>query len=124
MIKDKKEYHRNWYKTHPKLKEYHRKRMKELRANDPLFNIRRFFKTNDDIIKTENYELAKADNFNGWDVHHGLEMTINGDFAHNYKELIKLGMYYYRPYFELIFLRHGEHTTLHKNTKKPHGQIP
>ena len=93
--------------------------MKELRSKDPLFNVRRFFKSDADIKKTENYALAKADNFKGWDVHHRLELTLNGEFAHTYKELIRLGMYYYRPYFELIFIRHGEHTTLHKNNKNP-----
>lgn len=121
MIQDYNEYQRNWYRNHPKMKDYHRERMKDLRSKDPLFNVRRFFKSDADISKTENYALAKADNFKGWDVHHRLELTLNGEFAHTYKELIRLDMYYYRPYFELIFIRHGEQTTLHKNNKKPHG---
>lgn len=67
-------------------------------------------------VKIENYELAKADNFKGWDIHHRLELTLDGDFAHSKEDLIRLGMYYNRPYFELIFLRHNEHSKLHKGS--------
>ena len=28
--------------------------------------------------KIENYELAKADNFKGWEIHHRLEITLDG----------------------------------------------
>ena len=28
----------------------------------------------DDLSKIENYELAKADNFKGWHIHHRLEL--------------------------------------------------
>jgi hypothetical protein len=49
MIQDYNEYQRNWYKNHPKMKDYHRERMKELRSKDPLFHVRRFFKSDADI---------------------------------------------------------------------------
>lgn len=61
----------------------------------------------------ENYELAKADNFRGWDIHHRLELTINDEYAHSKDELIRLNMYYDRPYFELIWLPGSVHQTLH-----------
>lgn len=64
--------------------------------------------------KIENYELAKADNFEGWDRHHRLELTINGEFAHSHESLKRLNMYYHRPYFELIFLKQSEHNRLHR----------
>lgn len=64
--------------------------------------------------RIENYELAKADNFKGWDIHHRLELTVNGEYAHSIEELKRMDMYYNRPYFELIFLRHNEHMKLHK----------
>lgn len=67
----------------------------------------------DDISKIENYELAKADNFKDWDIHHRLEFTVNGEFAHSSNSLKRLGMYYNRPYFELIFIRTSEHMRLH-----------
>lgn len=68
--------------------------------------------------KIENYELAKADNFEGWDCHHRLELTINGEFAHTHESLKRLNMYYHRPYFELIFLRQVDHNRLHRNGTK------
>ena len=71
--------------------------------------------------KIENYELAKADDFKGWDIHHRLEThTSDGerrlvDLSH--KELKALGMYYDRPAEELIYLRRIEHTRLHHKGK-------
>lgn len=62
----------------------------------------------------ENYELAKADNFTGWLIHHRLELTINGEFAHTPSNLKRLNMYYNRPPCELIWLRHGEHSRMHR----------
>lgn len=35
----------------------------------------------DNITKIENYELAKADNFKGWEIHHRLELTLDGEHA-------------------------------------------
>lgn len=66
----------------------------------------------------ENYELAKADNFKDWCIHHRLELTLNGEYAHSTEELKRMNMYYNRPYFELIFLTRKEHNKLHKT--KPH----
>jgi len=66
--------------------------------------------------KIENYDLAKADNFEWWDIHHRLELTINGEYAHSKDELIRMDMYYDRPYYELIFLRHDEHAKLHSKS--------
>lgn len=65
----------------------------------------------------ENYDKAKADNFVGWCIHHRLE-THNSDGERRLiditpAELEALGMYYYRPASELIFLRKGEHSKLH-----------
>ena len=67
----------------------------------------------DDISKIENYDKAVADNTHTWHLHHRLELTIDGEFAHSRTDLIRLGMYYHRPYFELIFLTKGEHCRLH-----------
>ena len=70
-----------------------------------------------DYENIENYEKAKADNFEGWDCHHRLE-THNSDGERRTvditkKELIALGMYYNRPASELIFLTVSEHMLLH-----------
>lgn len=66
--------------------------------------------------KIENYELAKADNFKGWEIHHRLELTLDGEHAYTKDDLVKMNMYYNRPHFELIFLTRSEHRRLHHNT--------
>lgn len=68
--------------------------------------------------KIENYDRAKADNFKGWVCHHRLELTLEDEFARTSEELKQLGMYYDRPYFELIFLTTSDHAKLHYSTKE------
>lgn len=75
-------------------------------------------KCKDDIRKIENYDLAIADKKHKWICHHRLELTLDGEFAHTPEELDRMGMYYHRPYFELIFLTPSEHLELHRNTTK------
>ena len=70
----------------------------------------------------ENYEKAAADNFKCWECHHRLE-THNSDGERRLvdisaAELIALEMYYNRPSSELIFMKHGEHSILHKKGKQ------
>lgn len=74
------------------------------------------------IENVENYEKAKADNFEGWDCHHRLE-THTSDGERRLvdiikKELIDLGIYYHRPSEELIFLTTKEHRSLHRKGKQ------
>lgn len=72
----------------------------------------------DDISKIENYEQAMNDKTKTWDCHHRLELTINGEHSHTKDELIRLEMYYDRPYFELIFLKPKDHQALHNKFMK------
>ena len=67
----------------------------------------------DDISKIENYDLAIADKTQIWDLHHRLELTLDGEFALTRDQLKLHDMYYQRPYYELIFLTHTEHRRLH-----------
>ena len=67
----------------------------------------------DDISKIENYNLAIADKTQTWDLHHRLELTLDGEFALTAVQLKMHDMYYNRPYYELIFLTHAEHRRLH-----------
>ena len=67
----------------------------------------------DDISLIENYEQAVNDPTQTWECHHRLELTLDGEFAHSREELKRLGMYYHRPYFELIFLTLEEHSRIH-----------
>lgn len=46
-------------------------------------------------------------------IHHVLELTLDGEQAHTVDELKRLGMYYKRPYFELVFLPTREHSRIH-----------
>ena len=61
----------------------------------------------------ENYELAKKDNFKGWDCHHRLELHPDYSIRFTKESLINLNLYYSRPASELIFLKHNEHAKIH-----------
>lgn len=76
-----------------------------------------------ELERIENYELALADNFEGWVVHHRLELTINGEYAHSEDELRLLGMYLNRPYYELIFMRKSEHRSMHAKLENKNRQL-
>lgn len=104
--KQKREQHREEYNKY--YKEYMRK-----------YNRMFAYCIPEQIEQTENYELAKTDNFNGWHIHHRLE-THNSDGEKrliniSVEELIALEMYYNRPANELIFLTASEHRKLHNN---------
>ena len=60
----------------------------------------------------ENYMAAKAENFQGWDIHHRLEIQPDGTRVSR-QELIDQNLYYGRPASELVFMRHSEHRMLH-----------
>ena len=95
-------------------------RQKERYNNDPEFReaqkayMRELYCRAGELERIENYELAKADNFKGWDIHHRLELTLDGEFALTHEQLKMHDMYYNRPYYELIFLTKAEHRRLHK----------
>ena len=71
-------------------------------------NFEKFCKDYENI---ENYDKAKADNFNGWNCHHRKGVDIPKE------ELKALGMYYNRPAEELIFIKLSEHSSLHNKGK-------
>lgn len=70
----------------------------------------------EDLSLIENYKLAKADNFVGWDLHHRLE--IGSFYTLSVEELKTLDLYFNRPADELIYLRHNEHAALHNKYRK------
>ena len=59
----------------------------------------------------ENYQQAKADDFEGWCIHHRLE--IQQDKRVSRQELKDKGLYYGRPASELVFMRTTEHARMH-----------
>lgn len=91
----------------------------EFRMNIRLAHTRKYCRPGE-FERIENYELAKADNFKGWCIHHRLELTLNGEYAHSKEELKRMNMYYNRPYYELIFLHLGEHMKLHNKARHKH----
>lgn len=70
----------------------------------------------------ENFELAAADDFVGWDIHHRLELTLDGQNAASYTDLKRLKMYWRRPYFELIYLRRADHIAMHNRANAIDGK--
>lgn len=70
----------------------------------------------EDISLIENYEKARRDLIEVWDIHHRMENE-----GYSYKELKDKGLYYHRPASELIFLTHKEHMSLHNKGEKNHN---
>ena len=60
----------------------------------------------------ENYQQAEADGFEGWCIHHRLEIQPDGTRV-SAQELNDKNLYFHRPANELVFMRCGEHMTLH-----------
>lgn len=74
----------------------------------------------DDISKIENYELALADDFKGWCIHHRDELKVLPSgitVMRTMQELIENGRYYKCPANELIFLTRAEHCKLHNKCR-------
>lgn len=82
----------------------------------------------DDFSKIENFQKAKADNFQNWVIHHRLEThdsdgNIRAVFLTK-AELIALDIYYNRPPEKLIYMTRAEHCRLHnisKGKSHPHS---
>ena len=64
----------------------------------------------------ENYQQAEADGFEGWCIHHRLEIQQDGTRV-SMQELIDKGLYFGRPAEELVFMRREEHISLHSKDK-------
>ena len=93
-------------KVNAKAREYHREHRE--------VKLKRYCS---DIEEIENYCLAKAVNFAGWDIHHRLETHTSDGIRRpvdlSMDELVALGTYYNRPASELVFMKHGDHMKLH-----------
>lgn len=67
----------------------------------------------DEYELIENYDLAKADNFEGWHCHHRLELHSDYSIRFSQAALKRLGLFLHRPARELIFLKREEHARIH-----------
>ncbi len=61
-----------------------------------------------DYKNIENYDKAIADKKNMWVVHHKFEEMVLSS-----EDLIRMGLYFYRPAEELIFVTRSEHRKIH-----------
>ena len=113
---ERKQYDKQYHKQH--REEYKQYKKQYARMNKAMFA----YCIPEQIEQVENYELAKADNFNGWCIHHRLEThTSDGEkrlVDLSRMELFALDMYYNRPANELIFLTRSEHSSLHNRNKQ------
>lgn len=64
-----------------------------------------------DISEIENFDEASKDSSVCWVCHHRLE--VHPDYNNSVKEMKMMGLYFHRPACELIFLRPGDHSSLH-----------
>ena len=109
------------YQTDPDYREAKKTRQKERYRNDSEYREsckaqnRTYWKARYvkggrfDLI--ENYDKALKDNFEGWTIHHRLE--IHDDYVNTRHELIIMNLYYNRPPEELIWLRLPDHIRMH-----------
>jgi len=124
IVEKQLEYFKNYFDAYRQAKEEKEALMKSAppkrhRHLVPMYGRKLYRNGEQHLI--ENYSDAKKDNFKYWHLHHRLELTLDGEYAHSMKDLIRLGMYYNRPYFELIYLPQGVHSTIH--TSKDIEQI-
>lgn len=97
---------------------YQRHRYENFREQCKLYKRKQYVE-NGCIDLIENYELAKADNFKNWDIHHKLE--IHEDYVNTTDDLKLMNLYFYRPAEELIWMKREEHNFIHRmsrNAKK------
>ena len=67
----------------------------------------------EDISRIENYDLAIIDTEEMWHCHHRREITENKSMS----QLILERKYYQVPASDLIFLRKGDHISLHNKNR-------
>ena len=124
-------YRNDRYNNDPEFREKQKaicnKYCKERYNNDPEFHEKQKARCNaynkeryccESLEEVENYELAKANNFEGWDLHHRLEINEHGKVRFTMKQLKKLDLYYNRPASELIWLTRKEHRRMHAISRR------
>jgi hypothetical protein len=87
-----------------------------IKAKCNIYNKERY--CSESLEEIENYERAKADNFEGWELHHRLEINEYGKVRFTMKQLKKFGLYYNRPASELIWLTISEHRRVHAISRR------
>ena len=102
------EYCRNFHRNRYKDPEVRARRLAQNEANRKGKYV-----VGGRIDLVENYERAKNDNFEGWCLHHRIQLHPDGSTRYTKTSLLKLGLYYRRPPEELIWLTNEEHGRMH-----------
>ena len=92
-------------------------------SNKKKQNWKRYCK--DRIELVQNFYQAEADGFEGWCIHHRMEIWSDGTIVYR-DDLKQKGLYWHRPAIELIFMKTADHMKLHnshKHTKKHNKNI-
>jgi hypothetical protein len=127
ICKRYKEDHEFKVKSDTNAREVTKKRYNEdpeyakLRSKASTLGRRKSYVKDGRIDLIENYDLAKVDNFKGWDIHHKDEIRLlpSGMVAiRTREELIEDNRYYNCPYNELIWMKCSEHMKLHRTFRK------
>ena len=106
--KEYTEYCRNFHRNRYKDPEVRARRLAQNEANRKGKYV-----VGGRIDLVENYERAKNDNFEGWCLHHRIQLQPDGSTRYTKTSLLKLGLYYRRPPEELIWLTNEEHGRMH-----------
>ena len=69
----------------------------------------------DDISLIENFDKASKDPSECWVCHHRME--IRPDYNNSVEELKAMGLYFHRPAGELVFMKSGDHSSLHNRNR-------
>ena len=70
----------------------------------------------DRIELVQNFGLAEADGFDGWCIHHRMEIRQDGTVVRR-DQLKEKGLYWNRPAAELVFMRTADHMKLHNSRR-------
>lgn len=70
----------------------------------------------DRIELVQNFRQAEADGFDGWCIHHRMELPKDGTVVRR-DELKRKGLYWNRPAAELVFMRTADHMKLHNSRR-------
>ena len=117
---EKRIYNHNYYISHKEEKhDYYISRKEERKEYYKNYNRNKYqmfaYVLPEEKEMIENYYEAQKDDFNGWEIHHRLELRSTGAVKDSSKQdLIDWGLYYNRPANELIVLKKEEQSKLHR----------
>lgn len=80
-----------------------------VREHEGGFNWLRYIDNVYTIERVPGFHEAAVEGFEGWHLHHVMGETVG------HRQLVKLGLYYDRPWHELRFMRIEDHRKIHSS---------